>query len=260
MSRRTSLPPRSSCELVCARASARTANLTALGMQLCLDRQALSRPPAQGSAEARRRTCTNCCVHAVGDDVAYACAGLALQSFLASAGLPDYLQISREIDGGETAVFKEYFHVFDPPVSLSVADRIVRSVLTPPASMHVLRQWVWVVTWRCCRWLVVIQAAAGSGEAKAEAAADGEVSVTFLPGQAPSERMVDDGSGTLTIWRVEGMALVRCWWCGFQGLPGAEQPCECLCDLRPGGSAQGAVRPILRRRCLCAAVRLHQRA
>ena len=47
------------------------------------------------------------------------------QAFLESVGQPT-ATVSREIDGGETPVFKEFFHVFDPPVSLSVADRVVR--------------------------------------------------------------------------------------------------------------------------------------
>ena len=45
----------------------------------------------------------------------------------------------------------------------------------------------------------------GTQEAKRE----DNLTAMFKPGQAPSERQVDDGSGTLTIWYLNGMDVVR---------------------------------------------------
>lgn len=44
----------------------------------------------------------------------------------------------------------------------------------------------------------------GAQEAKRE----DNLTAIFKPGQAPSERQVDDGSGTLTVWYMTGMDLV----------------------------------------------------
>jgi len=47
---------------------------------------------------------------------------------LASTDLPEWSSVTREIDGGETPLFKENFYLFDPPRSLSTAAQVVRAV------------------------------------------------------------------------------------------------------------------------------------
>ena len=43
------------------------------------------------------------------------------------AGKPDWVRVSREIDGGETTAFKALFKIFDPPRRLDVAADAVRA-------------------------------------------------------------------------------------------------------------------------------------
>jgi len=86
--------------------------------------------------------------------------------FIEQEGRPFSTPVERVAESGETSMFKSYFHVFDPPLTLD-------------------------------------QLRAASMGRVAAAAEDKPINAAALHNRQAAEEPVDDGSGTLQIWRVE---------------------------------------------------------